>query len=155
MPDHPFVDGPGTTFMHVEPADLALSAAVMAHLGFQVTVTALVYPALVRLGLSHPEEWTVAHDRHSRTIVPVVGAVYVGLLGAGLWALSSGLGPASLIALVGAWGAVAVTGTLAAPLHGRLGAPEPLLLSRLLVIDRVRCLLALGAGIAALALLLG
>jgi len=134
----------------VEPADLALTAGVMLHLGFQGTVTVLVYPALVRRGLSHPDEWPADHARHSRVIVPLVGVVYVGLLAASGWSLSTGPGLLAALAVLGAGAAVAVTAILAAPLHGRLTSPDPSLLARLLAIDRLRCALAGAAGVAVL-----
>ena len=133
----------------VEPASTAFALAAVLHAGFQVTVTALVYPALVRVGLEHPDEWRGAHERHSRTIVVLVGVVYVALLAAGTWLLTSGPGPLDLLALAGAWGAVLVTGVAAAPTHGRLDSPEPALLRRLVVADRARCALAVVGGLAA------
>lgn len=94
---------------------MAFLVATAAHAGFQLTVTALVYPALVRVG---PEGWQQAHTRHSRAILPLVVLVY---------------------------GALLVTATASAPTHRRLVTPEPHLLRRLLVVDRVR------AGLACLA----
>ncbi len=128
------------------PAAVAFALAAVLHAGFQATVTALVYPALVRVGLEHPDDWRAAHDRHSRTIVTLVGVVYVALLATGLWLLFSAPGLLNLLALAGAWGAVLVTGTVAAPTHGRLTTPEHALLRRLLTSDRWRCAVAvLGA----------
>ena len=40
---------------------------------------------------------------------------------------------------------MAVTATLAAPVHGRLDTPDPVLLRRLLRVDRVRAVLAVAA----------
>jgi hypothetical protein len=132
-------------------AATAFALAAVLHLGFQATVTVLVYPALVRVGLDHPEDWSAAHDRHSRAIVPLVGIVYVALLAAGVWLLLSGPGPLELLSLAGAWGAVAVTGAVAAPTHGRLARPEPPLLRRLMVADRARTALALVGALAGVA----
>lgn len=140
----------------MDHAPIAFALAAVLHAGFQVTVTALVYPALARVGREHPEDWSAAHDRHSRGIVPVVGFVYVALLASGVWLLASGPGILDLLGLGGAWGAVLVTGALAAPTHGRLGTPDPALLHRLLVADRGRCALAvLGGVVATTAVLFG
>ena len=54
-----------------EPAPWLLLLAGM-HLGFQLTVDLVVYPAL---GEVTDGEWTRAHERHSRRITPVVAAV--------------------------------------------------------------------------------
>lgn len=137
--------------MTAEAPAVALALAAVLHLGFQATVTVLVYPALARVGREHPEDWTAVHARHSRAIVPLVGVVYVGLLAAGVWSLASGPGPLDLVALAGAWGAVLVTGAVAAPTHGRLATPDPALLERLLRADRWRAALAAVGAVAALA----
>ena len=135
----------------MEPALTAFALAAVLHAGFQATVTALVYPALVRVGREHPEEWRAAHDRHSRTIVVLVGVVYLLLLVTGVWLLTSTPGPVALLALGGSWGAVLVTGVAAAPTHGRLEAPDPALLHRLVVADRWRAALAVAGALAAVA----
>ena len=144
----------GTSLRVVEPADTALAIAAVLHLGFQATVTALVYPALASVGLERPDAWPAAHARHSRTIVPLVGVVYVALLAAGVWSLASHPGPLDLLAVAGSWGAVLVTGAVAAPTHGRLSSPDPSLLRRLLVADRWRAALAAVGALAALVALL-
>lgn len=136
----------------MEPAAaVAFALAAVLHAGFQATVTVLVYPALVRLGLERPEDWLPAHARHSRAIVPLVGVVYVALLAAGVALLVAGPGALDLVALGGAWGAVLVTGTVAAPTHGRLDRPDPALLRRLVTADRARCVLALVGAAGAVA----
>ncbi len=137
----------------MEPADTALALAATLHLGFQATVTALVYPALARVGAERPDDWHAVHGRHSRTIVPLVAIVYVGLLAAGVWSLASAPGPLALLAVAGSWGAVLLTGTVAAPTHGRLTTPDPVLLHRLLVADRWRCAAAALGAVAAVAAL--
>ena len=48
-----------------------------AHLGFQLTVSLVVYPALREVDA---DAWSVAHERHSRRIAPLVGALYVPLV---------------------------------------------------------------------------
>lgn len=140
----------------VEPALTAFTLAAVLHAGFQVTVTALVYPALVRVGREHPGDWRAAHDRHSRGIVGLVGVVYVLLLVTGVWLLTSSPGPVALLALGATWGAVLVTGVAAAPTHARLGradSPDPALLRRLLVADRWRAALSLAGAVSAVAAL--
>lgn len=118
-------------------AVLAVLAA--AQLGFQLTVTLLVYPALAE---APAVGWEGVHDRHSRRIVAPVAVLYGGLLLALPWAwleASSGwVGLAAACYL----GLVATTALLAAPTHGRLGRARPTersaLLHRLLLVDRAR-----------------
>ena len=64
----------------------ALVAVSAAHLGFQVVVTMVVYPALADVPGGR---WTAAHERHSRRIALVVGPLYVLVAAACLWALLS------------------------------------------------------------------
>lgn len=131
----------------------AFALASLAHAGFQVTVTALVYPALVHAGRTRPDQWRDVHDRHSRAIGPVVAVLYGALLATGVWVLATGVDDvATAVAGAGAVGAAVVTAVAAAPTHGRLARPDPALLHRLVVADRVRCgwavLGALGAVVA-------
>lgn len=151
---HPSVGDDGASVSRVEPAPTAFALAAVLHAGFQTTVTALVYPALVRAGLDHPAEWRLVHHRHSRAIVGLVGVVYVLLLVTGVWLLTSGPSPWSLLALGASWGAVLVTAVAAAPTHGRLTSPDPLLLRRLVVVDRWRAALALVGALGAVAALM-
>lgn len=118
---------------------VALTAAAALHLGFQLTVTVLVYPALTRVA---PATWADTHDAHSRRIVPLVGLTYAALVGTGVWALvAAPLSGALVLALVGATLALLTTAFVAAPLHGRLGSGhDAALLARLLRVDRVRTL---------------
>ena len=125
-----------------------LLAATGLHAGFQATVTLVVYPGLVRVPA---DAWQDAHARHSRGIAPLValvyGAVLVTCAGAALTAPDAFV----WLAVAGTLVAVAVTATLAAPTHQRLtSGPEPALLRRLLVVDRVRCAAAVLAFIGAL-----
>lgn len=132
----------------------AFALASLLHLGFQATVTVLVYPALARVGRLHRDEWRVAHDRHSRGIAPLVAVVYGALLASGIWVLTGHVSAWEAVAGAGAVGAALTTALGAAPTHGRLDTPDPVLLHRLLVLDRVRLAwAALGAVAAALALL--
>lgn len=129
-------------------ATTALLAVSAFHAGFQVVVSAVVYPALADVP---PERWTPAHDRHSRRIVGVVAVLYPVLVAVCVWALIAGpvTGPA-LVAIGANLVAVAVTAGLAAPTHGRLGrSHDPRLVATLLVTDRVRTGAALVALVAA------
>lgn len=126
---------------------VALLAATGLHAGFQATVTALIYPALARV---RPEDWSAAHDTHSRSITPLVAVVYgaavVSSAGA-VWQSPDSVGVR--VAALGTAGAVLVTAAAAAPTHGRLGRGRtPELVARLLVADRVRlgCALVAFAG---------
>jgi hypothetical protein len=130
---------------------VALVAATGVHAGFQLTVTALAYPALARV--ARPE-FPRAHADHSRAIVPLVALVYGAVVVTSLGAVVDV--PTSVLAWsAGTASAVAVlvTALRAAPLHGRLGrlGPEPDLVRSLLLADRVRTLFALLAVVAALA----
>lgn len=133
--------------MSGEDSLLVLLAATWAHLGFQVTVSTLVYPVLA---LTPADAWRRAHDRHSRVITPTVGAVYAALLVGSAAALSTAASPAVVTAVAGVALSLGTTALVAAPLHGRLATagPTPERLRRLLVADRVR---TVGAAIAAVA----
>ena len=133
----------------------ALAVAAAAHAGFQVTVTALVYPQLAWAALVAPEAWPQTHARHSRLILPLVALTYAGLVATAVWSLTSDPGALEVAAIVAAAGCVAVTGTLAAPVHGRLDRPDPALLRRLLRVDRVRAVLAVATLVLAGAALTG
>lgn len=126
--------------MNADPPLIALAVAAALHAGFQVTVTLLVYPALMRDG----HDWTARHAAHGRRIVPLVVVTYGALLLSVVWVVASGAGS------VGTWvasGAFAVILTLtalgAAPRHGRLGRGfDPQVATALLRVDRWRCVLA-------------
>lgn len=130
-------------------ASTAFALASLLHLGFQATVTFLVYPALARLGRDHPADWTDAHGRHSRGIAPIVAVVYGALLASGVWVLTGSVGAWEAVAGVGAVGAALTTALGAAPTHARLSTPTPALLRRLIVLDRVRLAWAVVGGVAA------
>lgn len=126
-----------------------LLAATALHAGFQLTVTLVVYPALVRVP---PERWAEAHARHSRGIAPLVTLVYGAALVACVAATLSRPTAGVWVADLGTLAAFVLTATLAAPTHARLGSgPEPVLLRRLLVADRGRCAAAVLAVAGALA----
>lgn len=131
-------------------AGFALAAAL--HLGFQATVTLLVYPALAR---TPPEDWRAVHARHSRSIAPVVGVVYGALVLTAVWVLLTGLDGLWALALAGALLAGLATAVGAAPAHGRLGrldphgAPWAATMTRLQRFDALRLLGALVAALTA------
>ena len=126
-----------------EAALLALVVASALHLGFQLTVTMVVYPALARVS---DADWLAAHARHGRAITPLVVLTYGALVLSGVWALVAAAGVALtwvIISVSGAALAMLTTAFLAAPTHGRLGTGrEERLVARLLQVDRWR---ALGA----------
>jgi len=89
-----------------------------AHLGFQLTVDRVVYPALSDV---EPDAWRRAHERHSRRITPVVGLVYPPLVLTAGWSVVADAGSAGAwLAALGAALSVATTAARAAPLHVRL-----------------------------------
>lgn len=122
-------------------ADSWLLVAAGTHLGFQLTVTLVVYPALADLP---PERWGPAHDRHSSRITPVVALVYAGLgLATGAALLSADVGAGVVIAAAAAAVCVGLTAVVAAPTHARLGhGHDAALVRRLLVVDRLRLVAA-------------
>lgn len=119
-----------------------LLVVAAAHLGFQLTVDLVVYPAL---GEVPDERWAHAHQRHSSRITPVVAAVYPPLVGVLAWAVVSRPDdPATWLAVAGGALSVLTTAAVAAPTHGRLSGVRPderaPLLRRLDRADRVRTL---------------
>jgi hypothetical protein len=126
----------------VSVALAALLAATGVHLGFQLTVTRVVYPALVRA-----LDWDTAHPAHTGAITPVVALVYGALAVTGIAALvSTWLDGWVVVSLLGAALAGGATALVAGPTHGRLAeGRDDVLIRRLLRADRVR---TLGAVIA-------
>ncbi|SEB86580.1 hypothetical protein SAMN04489844_1219 [Nocardioides exalbidus] len=127
-----------------DPAPWLLLAASL-HAGFQLTVTLVVYPALVDVA---PEAWTRAHDRHSRRIAPLAVVLYAALVLLLGWTILAEPGsPGTWVALAGGVVSVLATALAAAPLHGRLSLVPPaerrVLLERLVRADRVRTVGAL------------
>ena len=120
-----------------DAALLALVAASALHLGFQLTVTMVVYPALARVDCAH---WAEAHSRHGRAITPLVVLNYGALVLSGTWALAVRWPDAwVVVSLVGAVVSMLTTALVAAPAHGRLGdGLDPVLMERLLRADRLR-----------------
>jgi len=131
-------------------ASAALVAVTWLHAGFQLVVTALVYPALLA-PTTDAAAWAERHDRHSRRIAPVVGVVYGALVVGGAWALiAAPRSWAAWLSVAAAATAVACTAAVAAPVHGRLGRGRDERLERRLVrVDRLRLALAVGAAVLA------
>ena len=128
-------------------------AATGVHAGFQLTVSGVVYPALAAVP---PSLWRRSHEQHSRRITPLVGVVYLGVVGAVSGALVTDPGAPTGIAAGATTLALAVTAGAAVPLHRRLGARhDPALVARLLVVDRVRTVFAVAALAAAVVAALG
>ncbi|GAA1913479.1 hypothetical protein [Nocardioides hwasunensis] len=127
-----------------DPAPWLLLAASL-HAGFQLTITLVVYPALMEVP---PEGWTRAHDRHSRRVAPLAVAIYAALVLLLAWTLvAEPRSPGTWVALAGGTGSIISTAFAAAPLHGRLSrvpsGDRPALLARLVLADRARTLGAL------------
>lgn len=129
---------------------VALAVVAAVHAGFQVTVSAVVYPVLAdRTG----PDFAAAHTDHSRRIVRLVGPLYLAVLAVGAWVVvAAPLGPAVLVALGAQAVVLLTTAAVAAPAHGALGrdGPTPPLLRRLLTADRVRAGAAVVGLVAAL-----
>jgi hypothetical protein len=137
--------------MTLDPAGWLLLVAG-AHLGFQLTVDLVVYPALRDVG---PDAWPRAHAAHSRRITPVVGLVYVPLVLVLGWAAVVEPGDVGTwVAVAGGLLAVGTTAAVAAPIHGRLSSvgedQRTALLVRLAGADRVRTLGAVVCVVGAL-----
>lgn len=129
--------------------EVALVAVAAVHLGFQATVSAVVYPALADVPA---DVWARAHAAHSRRIAGLVVLVYGALLSVLAWAmLTLPVGTGLLLATGGAALSLLTTATVAAPTHGRLGGGRtPELIGRLLWADRVRTVGAVVAVVGAL-----
>jgi hypothetical protein len=131
---------------------VALVAATGLHLGFQLTITLVTYPALLD---TSDESWAGAHADHGRRITPVVGVVYGSLAVAVAGALVTDRSAGTVVAAVGAATAGLATALVAAPTHGRLGTGRtPALVRRLRAADLVRtagAALALVGALVALA----
>lgn len=122
-----------------EPAPWLLLVAA-AHLGFQLTVDLVVYPALRE---APDDAWDEAHARHSRRIAPLVALLYVPLVLLLGWTLAvEPRAGGTWLAAAGGALAVVTTAALAAPTHGRLAsapvAQRPDLLRALGRADRIR-----------------
>lgn len=134
--------------MSTDAPAVALAVATALHAGFQLVVTAVVYPAFAGV---RSQDWPQHHRVHSRRVSPVVAVVYGLLLGAGGWVLVAGpVDAGSAVALVSSAVAVLVTAGVAAPAHSRLaGVRGERDMAVLLAADRVRCVAAVVAAAAA------
>ena len=137
--------------------ELGLIAAASVHLGFQATVTLLVYPALVESGRRGDADWSQVHQAHSRRITPLVVVVYGALLipvAAAAWRLVvDGFDGGLALAVTGAGVAFAATAFVAAPAHAKLAQGWfPEVAQRLVRADLVRLVgavtCATGAAVA-------
>ncbi len=136
-----------------DPAPWLLLVAA-AHLGFQLTVDLVVYPALADVS---DEAWAGAHERHSRRIVPLVALLYPSLVLVLGWAVVGEPGSTGTwLAVAGGLLAVITTAVVAAPTHARLASVEPAarpaLMRRLARADRLRTIGALVCVVGALVL---
>ena len=132
---------------------VTLLLVAAGHLGFQLTVSLVVYPALADVGA---DSWRVAHERHARRIAPLVGAIYVPLVLVLAWtAATEPQATGTWLALVGGALSVVTTAAIAAPLHGRLGGAteRPELLRDLCRADRIRTVGAVVCVVGAVLLL--
>ena len=118
-----------------DAAATAFLVATSVQAGFLATVTMLVYPELARVRATH---WRQAHDRHRRSIVPMMAIIYVAVAGAGAWWLAVDWSTLAAVAVTVAVLSMAVTAVLAAPLHRRLVRRDDGLIDRLLRVDRMR-----------------
>jgi Domain of unknown function (DUF1772) len=135
-----------------DAAATAFLVAASVHAGFLATVTTVVYPALARVRAAH---WRQAHDRHSRSIAPMLVVTYVAVAGTGAWWLAIDWSTLAAVAVLLAVLSMAVTAVLAAPLHRRLVRRDDALIDRLLRVDRMRTVLSAAAvGVAVAAILL-
>jgi len=117
---------------------VCLLASSAAHLGFQATVHAVVYPALADTPTA---QWAAAHAAHSR-IAPLVGVVYAPLV-ASTVAVARRDGAVAAWAAAGHSGAVITTLMAAAPTHRALaGGRSDGLLVWLRRVDAARVLCA-------------
>jgi hypothetical protein len=129
-------------------AHVALVAATALHLGFQLVVTVLVYPAFREIPV---EDWPRYHDAHSRRIAAVVAPVYGALVVASVWVLTVPVEVSTVTAVAASGVAVLTTAVVAAPAHRRLGTRrDEGALAVLLRADLVRSGAALVAAAAAL-----
>lgn len=126
---------------------IALLVATAVHLGFQLTITVVAYPALLA---TSDAEWTAAHAAHGRRITPLVALVYGALVLTSLGALVREPSPGVVVAAFACAVAALSTAAVAAPTHGRLGEGRSLgLVRRLQAADLVRTAAATVAVAAA------
>jgi hypothetical protein len=133
---------------------LALLVAATAYAGFQWTIRSLVYP---QFGSVRPTDFARYEKDHQRRVSVTVAPLFAGLIAATaavvIWAPEGrprwlvGLVIALLVAIL------ATTAFLAVPLHRRLSEGfDPAAHQRLLAVDTLRVIAALGEVVAAAAL---
>ncbi len=126
---------------------ISLLVATAVHLGFQLTITLVAYPALLATDDAH---WRAAHTAHGRRITPLVALVYGALVVTAVGALITARSPAVVAAALACAVAALSTAAVAAPTHGRLGEGRTAeLVRRLQVADAVRTSAAIVAVLAA------
>ncbi|KGN42966.1 hypothetical protein [Knoellia aerolata] len=126
---------------------IALLVAAAVHLGFQLAITLVAYPALLA---TSDTEWPAAHAAHGRRIAPLVAVVYGALGVTVVGALLTSPSPAVVVAASACAVAVLSTAAVAAPTHGRLGEGRTgELIRRLTLADLVRTAAAAVAAVAA------
>ena len=119
-------------------AQQAMLLSMGAHFGFQAVVTVVVYPALFEVSQA---DWQDRHTAHSKRIALVVVPIYVAVISALVWCLSSmGSSPALLVAICAILLVLLTTSLFAAPLHKTLArdGPTPKLKRRLRRADAIR-----------------
>ncbi len=124
-----------------------LLVATAVHLGFQLTISVVAYPALLATA---DAEWTAAHAAHGRRITPLVVGVYGALVLTIPLALLTDPSPAVVIVALACAVAGLSTAAVAAPTHGKLGEGRTAeLVRRLRLADLVRTVAAVVAVVAA------
>ena len=126
-----------------------LLVAAALHLGLELVVHLVVYPALADSSAGTGAPYRRAHEQHMRRMSVAVAPVYGLLLVAGVGQAVAAPTPLALTALGLVLVTFAVTGLAAVPAHESIVAePEPsrraALHRRLARADRVRLLLALA-----------
>lgn len=136
-----------TDLVSADAPHVVFAATAALHLGFQATVTFLVYPAFASVAA---DDWMAFHAAHSRRITPLVAVVYLALGVAAVAVLVTDPSAADCVAVGASGVAVVLTAAVAAPAHGRLAAHrEPVALTRLIAADRAPFVAALVAVLAA------
>ncbi len=126
---------------------ILLLVATALHVGFQVTLSVVVYPALVQIP---PASWRTAHGNYWLRVVPLIALVYVLAALACAGVLFTGATASAWVASVATTTTIGLTVLAAIPLHRRLElAPDVALLRRLTILDRVRTAVALVALVGA------
>jgi hypothetical protein len=133
----------------VEPWALALVVAAAAHVGLELVVQLVVYPALAAGSTAAPAVARAAHEAHTRRMAVAVAPVYLALVVAAVgYAVAAGTAYGVLaVGLVVA--VLAVTAFLAVPCHEAIvrspSVTERAALHRRLArVDRLRLVLAVA-----------